>query len=734
MRAWYSLRAMTKGEHDACVPERERRLSLALALLATVWFALAAAWGLFGPHLGGHYAASASVGIAADNMLHWGIAGPVWEYTASRPPPSSYYCHHPWGIFWTTAAFMKLFGRHDFVCRLPAVLLSAATPPLLYLLGRALWRPAAGAAAAAAFVVLPITLAFAGFNALEVPVTTWSLLALWAHVRHVESGRRRWLVLSLAGFALALHADWPAYVLLGGVLACALGRGVLFGRARGDARALLRWWVLAAILAAVTLAFYLVVFERSGALGELLASYRFRARGRERPLLDVLAARRYWIELSFTPVALVAMAVATVCSIGRALARRDAQELLPLAVLVMAAVQYLAFPQGADIHVFWPHYFAAFFALGTGALCATALGWLEKRRRWARRAAPMALGGVLALLAPVLRDGVPALAYAHATGGRFNEKGLYIASDGDKTAMLRWLAPTLAPDAEVAMHAGMRTTWSQMWTLARVVRQNETVAALGRGADVFLADARWLEDASAAHLFASHRVTAVGPYWLVRRGEPPGPLDAFRFDERAPTRLEWYLTNGTEPVRTVAPDPFLGWELAHHFGSPVGSPVEPPRAEPRTLEERRIAHNAAVAAGDPMRAAALAAEILTAFAPVGAPFAGGAELRGVRFEPGACSWVTLLFLAAGPVLEAEPALRSRVVARAPWSTTMADPTVREIAPPALPGARRWRAGYLYALRVPVRKRPGTEVFELYGRAPSGAPARGVIPVEVLRLR
>ncbi|AUX46329.1 uncharacterized protein SOCE26_078340 [Sorangium cellulosum] len=107
----------------------ERRAALAVAAVATAWFTLAAAWEMFGPLLAGHYASSASVGIIAENMLRWKILGPVWEYTAARPTPDMYYCHHPWGIFWTTAAFLEIFGRHDVICRLPAVLLSAATPP-----------------------------------------------------------------------------------------------------------------------------------------------------------------------------------------------------------------------------------------------------------------------------------------------------------------------------------------------------------------------------------------------------------------------------------------------------------------------------------------------------------------------------------------------------------------------------------------------------------------------------
>src|SRR5262249_45374539 len=119
----------------------EERLARAIAIAATVWFALAASWELFGPVLAGHYAAMGGIG---ENMLRWRILGPVWEYTTSRPPPSMYYCHHPFGIYWATAALMKLFGRHDFICRLAPVLLSAVAPPLLFATGRAIWRPAAG--------------------------------------------------------------------------------------------------------------------------------------------------------------------------------------------------------------------------------------------------------------------------------------------------------------------------------------------------------------------------------------------------------------------------------------------------------------------------------------------------------------------------------------------------------------------------------------------------------------
>ena len=750
---WLKLPRLTRDAAGLPVTSRlEQRLSFGLALAASVWFALAAAWEMFGPMLAGHYASSASVGIIGENMLRWHIVGPVWEYTAARPAPSAYYCHHPWGIFWTEALLMKLLGRHDVLCRLPAVLLSSATPPLLFALGRAMWRPAAGAVAAAAFTVLPICLGFAPFNALEVPVMAWSLLGLWGFVRHTQTGRRRHLGWSLVGFTLALHADWPAYVLVGELLAFGLFRGLLLRRwpfGRVALRPYAQWWALLATFTAATALLYLYLFHSAGGLNALLESYRMRAAGAEASFFKVLAARRYWLELSFTPIAIVLGALALGGCVLRLVVRRYEHEILPLCLFGMATVQYVVFKQGADIHIFWPQYFAAFFALGMGALADSALRLAEalaaRFGRGSARGAWLPLAAVfgvsLGLLGAILRDGLPALGYAHGTGGRFNEKGLFIESDGVKTAVLAWLAPQLRPTATIGLHDGMKATWSQVWTLGgRVAKPGRPVSAAGASEDAYVAYTPFLPDADQERLASEHHVRAVGPVWVVMRGERPAPLAAYAVVEREPGLLEWYLAYGTEPVRSIVPDPYATWELRTHFGQPA----EAPGAEPATLEQRRIAYNLAKSLGDEPRAAELERQITGELSGPHATFEDGSELVGSRFQPGVQPVLTLIFRAAGPLSgDAELHLRSRVVERAAWSTTMADPTVREVAQPLGLSPRRWRQGWLYSHAVVIRKRPGTELYELSfkgRRAPADAserpaPAlrsRGL--VELLRLR
>ena len=709
----------------------ERRLSWGLLLIASVWFTLAASWELFGPQLAGHYAASASLGIAADNMLAWDIIGPVWSYSAHKPPPSQYYCHHPWGIFWTTTALMKIFGRHDFVCRLPAVLLSGDTPPLLFLLGRAIWRPAAGAACAAAFVVLPITLAFANFNALEVPVIAWSTLGLWAYVRHNQTWKRRYLMASLCGFGMALHADWPAYVLVSALLSFGLLHGIVLRRALGRVklRPYARWWALTAALTAATLGLYLYLFHRSNGLADLFASYNKRSAGSNLSLSEVLASRRYWIELSFTPIAILAGKIAAGLSAVRLLWRRDPHEVVPLLVLCMAAVQYVGFKQGADVHIYWPHYFAAFFALGMGAITATGMGVVEavQARRRAPSSSPVpALAIVLPLvvvtLLAILRDGAAALPYARATGGRFNEKGLPIHSDGAKTAFLRWLEPQLPPRARVAMHVGMKTTWAQVWALGgRVVQASRPLPGPGTGADVYLADMRFLYDHWQAQLMTSHHVVAVGPFLRVKRGEPQAPVDAHAIAEREPSWLELTFSSGTEPHRQIVADPYLTWELRTLFDQPAQVPTDPPRG----FEQLRIAHNIAVERGDEPGAKALLAQLEAHLEEPRVGFQEGIELLGSRYDPGARPLLTLLFRAAGPTdHDIHPAVRSRVLEPASWSTTMADPKVRAVGLPCAIGPIRWRAGHLYSYPVTIVKRPGLEVFELYFQLRRAKPRKG----------
>ncbi len=699
----------------------ERRLARLMTWVAVALVACAALWEIRGPVLAGHYASNASMGIIADNMLRHRIAAPVWQYTEAAPTPDLYYCHHPWGIFWTTAAVRAVLGRSDLVCRLPAALLSIATPLLLSALGKALYRPIAGGAAALVFASTPIVLAFASFNALEVPAIAYGSLFLLGWVRHAATGKRRDLALALVGATLGLSTDWPFYVLVGVALVVELARRRLAG-----APVVRNGFVIGvAVIGLASAALVLLAFSSAGKLGDLQASYALRSA----PVPGDAGHRAYWDDLVFTPLGVALCRVGPLVFLGRALLGRRTIELAPLAVTAMAATQSLAFPQGSAIHVFWPHHFALVLALVVAALTSTVASVLahalahRSRRAWLGPA----LAGLFAcaVAVPLARDAWPVLSWAHRSGGRFDERGLFISSASEAITVLRSLAVELPPSARVGLHRSVRGGWAHTFALGgRVVDVDAGLAArddLG-GFDALVVDARGLRPSDARNLLLAADVRAVGPIFVARPG--PARLTGFAFTEREPDLFEWALDSGTEPRRALVPDAWHAWEVADHYGLGLQAPDE---VDAGSRDALRVARNAALSAGDEAGAARLEGAFLEGCEPRDVDLGDGVVLVGTRLHDGASPHLELVLRAGGPLKHGRaPTLVGHVVRAPRFSTTPTDPVDRELAPPPFPPPATWQRGYLYALEVPLLPRPGVEALSL-GLRGSDRPA-----VEIFR--
>ena len=410
------------GEGLPAAPVVMVRVGNAVAWVATLFMAIVGLWEIGGPLGAGHYAAAAAVAVGGENMLHWRILAPVASYTLGPPTATEFYTHHPFGTFWTAAVFAWLFGHHLWVCRLPAVLMSVCMPRLVYGAGRALYGPLAAGVAALGYVVLPITLAYANFLSLEVTTMFGMALATYGYARFSQSFRYRFAVLAIAGFAYAAACDWTGFCFDGLVLAALFLRGFVFTRPFGPFvfERFAKLWAWAVIVVAALALFHLAMLVKLERVSELLQQGEFRTAGSELPLAVALEHRRYWIALAFTPLAIVIGKVALPVLVARLVIVRRELELFPLTVLVGASAQYVIFKQGADIHFFWPQYFALYFAYAVGALVASLddwLGWAEARRSLVPRRAlvswvvgALGLGAVLA----ILPDGLVALVYARA--------------------------------------------------------------------------------------------------------------------------------------------------------------------------------------------------------------------------------------------------------------------------------------------------------------------------------
>jgi len=82
-----------------------------VTLVATLWIVAISFWEIAAPFGAGHYAAATAVTTSGENMLRHGIIGAVPRYLSEPPAPHDYYCHHPWGTFWTAAPFTSASVR-----------------------------------------------------------------------------------------------------------------------------------------------------------------------------------------------------------------------------------------------------------------------------------------------------------------------------------------------------------------------------------------------------------------------------------------------------------------------------------------------------------------------------------------------------------------------------------------------------------------------------------------------
>jgi len=711
---------------------RFERAGRALMLIATVLLGAVGLWEIAAPFAAGHYAASTAVALSGENMWHWGVIAPVPRYLPGPPSPSDYYCHHPFGMFWTAAFFGGVFGHHDWVCRLPAVLMSTSMPWLIHRAARAAWGPMAGGLAALTYAVLPITLAYATFFALEVPTMFGMALGTWALVRFFQAGTNRYAVFSLVGLGYAAAVDWPGMLFSGLVLGGLFLRGFVLRRLFPPVafeRFATLWASLVALLAAIIL-FHAAAIAKLDQLGELMRQGEFRALGADRPLDEVLQNRAYWIALAFTPLAIGLGKIAAPIIFVRLAVRRSELELIVLALLGTAIFQYVVFKQGADIHFFWPQYFALYAAYAVGALTVTLEEGVARyfpARTAAAGVVALALG--LASLAAIAPDGLVALRYARKTGGRFNEKGLIIHPDLDKQAALSKVAETLPEDAFVGLDGSMKQMYWMDWTLRRPVGPMP-FPKLGQGLrqSHFAVDLRFAAPAQTASLVEQFQTQAFGPYLVADLRAVTTPLEAHVLVPREPTLLERLFVSSSHASYNVVPDPFLTWELRHHFDRATATP---PAVAPKGSEQLRIAHNIAVLAGDTSGAARLRERLLAgADRGIAREYTDGIAMLGGRFETGASDFFTVYFEAGPPLRTNYPfGITSHVERARAFSLTPPDDKAWDVGMPFVVPTTLWVKGFIYAAVTEILGRPGRERYDGAFRG-RGAPVPVEGPAEV----
>jgi hypothetical protein len=717
-------------------PRRLATVAVLVASVASVWFALAMTWGLFGPVNGSHAVLGARA-IAGENMLTWGVWGPVSEYSVTRPLPQAYEMEQPWGAFWLARGLMKVFGRHAYVPRLESVLMSIATPPLLYAIGRALWGPLPAALSALAYVVVPIALAFGNSPGFEVELLFGCLLTAWGYIRFAERWKRRWLALSLLGVMWTANVEWEGSVFLAVVLGWFLVTQYLlpgwFGRS--PSRRFGQWWAFSLAILVVTIAGYTAYVVKIDAVDRILSFLAAREKV-TLPFRQALKDRPYWISVAFTPIVIAVCGLAVPVFAFRLVLLRRTREIFPLALLATATATRVHVSGDSDSSFFLPLSFAGFWALSVGALAETWVAggrWVLRHfaRRDERGALPIAAFACFAVLSlAILPDGIRGLVHGRAIGGRFG---------ADRSAALEWMSEHMKSATRVDLHASMRATRADEWTLHRPVAGVDALPARAARTDgrYFIGDLVHMAPADHGTLAAQFHVVAVGPFVLIDRTSPSAPADGYVLDARRPNALEWCLDSGVDPIITVRADPWYTWELREQFGQ---SPNPPPKATPLDPEELRVAHNIAVATGDLAEAAEYEARLgeqLVIYPAV--TFTDGTRLLGERFTAGVAPTLDIYFAASGPAKDdIRFELESSIQKRPLLSLVVRDDSVRTVEAQQVVPPKLWKRGFIYVSRSEIRPRFGSEIFAGNfagadkGRAPK--PRNGSTNVRLLTLQ
>ena len=694
------------------------RVCRALRWIAYVWFGFTAWWGIASMPTAGHLGAGAAVStMMAEASLRWHTFYPLWDwYRVVDPGPAAAYTHHPFGTHWLSAIFVSVIGHRDIVCNLPAAFMSTAMPPLLYRIGKRAWGEVAGTATVLGFVVVPLTVGYSIFHNVEVMTMFGALLFYFGHLEYQATGRRVHLLVSVLGALISTSGDWPGYLLVGPLLAWSFVRA--FALPRWATPAIHReryamWWAWSVAVTCATFALWMAFFQHIDRIGEWLAQGKSRGGGSDMPLAQVLESRKNWIDFSFTPLAIWIGKAAAYLALLRFIVRRRDDEMIVLVALFGSAAQYIVFKRGADIHIFWPQYFGIYYALAVGMIVAT-FEWIGTVI--ARFVAPTRTGAIAVALAVVasiptivmvLPDGARALVIWRRTGGKYDDKGSRWATDAALVYTLKTVVRPRVRPGEVVGHLNS-WGWEHDWA---VKAQHEDTSDPRATEPFWVARAHDLGADHMKRVVAKNHVRVYGDaIFVVTRGEPNAPIDAYSLHEREPNLLEWMFTNNTTPVRTITndPDAFSTWEWRVH----LDQPATPPTAPPTTLDELRIAHNVAVAAERADEAERLREKIVDQIDRTREThFDDGSELMGVRVLRSVTPELEIWIQSGGPTAsDSTFAVRSNIVKKAPLSTIPIDAVECDHSETPAISTKLWKKGFVYAVRVELHHRLGLESY------------------------
>ncbi len=192
---------------DAADPSWVRPSLLAILALATFLYA----WRLdISGYANAYYAAAAQAGSQSWSALFFGSFDAAGFITVDKPPAA----------LWLIGLSVRLFGLSSWSILLPQAILGVATVGLVYLAGRRSFGPPAGIIAALVMALTPVAAVIFRYDNPDALLTFLLVIAAWALLRGIDSGRTRWVLFAAAVVGLAFDTKYlqafiviPAFIL-----------------------------------------------------------------------------------------------------------------------------------------------------------------------------------------------------------------------------------------------------------------------------------------------------------------------------------------------------------------------------------------------------------------------------------------------------------------------------------------------------------------------------------------
>ncbi len=134
-----------------------------------------------------YYAATVQSMLTSWHNFFYAAYEPGGSVTVDKPPLG----------FWVQAASAALLGVNGFALALPQAVAGTLSIPLLYLLVKRYFGAGPALLAALVLAATPVTIATERNNTIDGLLLFVLLLAVWAIIRAVDSGRFRYLLLSM---------------------------------------------------------------------------------------------------------------------------------------------------------------------------------------------------------------------------------------------------------------------------------------------------------------------------------------------------------------------------------------------------------------------------------------------------------------------------------------------------------------------------------------------------------